>query len=95
MDSPSESRTSGRKEEPWLNGDVMLVPCDFALVCVAHMKVDIFQGSGVEIHLSDWDWRDDGDITEEQFVEHLDEVWVEEDEIPALASNGSGLFFLW
>ncbi len=92
----SAKRVENKRQEDGsgrLNGDVFQVMCNFVLVCVAHGNVDIFQDSFVEIfHL---DGRDDGDITEDQFVERLDEVWVEEDEIPALLSNSSGLFFFW
>ncbi len=33
----------------WLGGDVLQVLGDFVLVCMAHGKVDIFQGTGDEI----------------------------------------------
>ncbi len=38
-----------------LNGDVIQENelCDIALVCIAHGKVDIFQGTGVEVSLLD------------------------------------------
>ncbi len=92
----SAKRVENKREgdgSGWLNGDVFRVVRNFALVCIVHGDVDIFKDGVGEIFLLDG--RDDGDITEDQFVELLDEVWVEEDEIPALASNGSGLFFLW
>jgi hypothetical protein len=56
----SASRTSGRKVEPSGWTVVLQVHGDFALVCIAHGKDGIFQGTGVEILLLDW--RDDGDI---------------------------------
>ncbi len=67
--------------------------CDFALVCVAHGDVDILQVCIVEVLLLDW--QNDGDITEDQFVEHLDEIRVGKDEIIAPVCYRCWLFFFW
>ncbi len=74
----------------WCDGDVWHALVDFMLVHRS-WEVDIFQDSGVEILLLDW--RDDGDITEDQFVERLDETRGGEDEIPAIVSSRFWLFF--
>jgi hypothetical protein len=67
--------------------------CDFALVCITHGKVDIFQGTGIEIQ--SLDPRDDGGIGNDQCVKLVDEIEVGEDEVPAIVSNCCWFFFGW
>ncbi len=87
----SAERVENKRKEggtQWLNGDILQVFGDFVLGCVAHWKADIFQGTGVEIQFLDW--RNDSDISEEQFVELLDEIEAGEDKIPGCTWHLSG-----